>query len=198
VRIRERAACTRKVRDKAKGTKLLLYAGISCRLLLVGVLLLSAASKIRSISAFHEFAAATTSLLQVGPQRGRVLAAASIASELVVIALLVITKLVTAGFVVGGVLLVAYTVAIARALRRGVRTPCRCIGASSDPIHPSLLLRNAGLIVACTLGWVSTSQAGTSVALTAAFAASVTIAAFAVAIVACFDDLVYLARSYPS
>jgi hypothetical protein len=177
---------------------LLLYAGVCCRLLVGGVFLLSASEKLRSRSAFHEFVIATQSLLRAAPRPATALAVASIASELLIMVLLAIPQLVIVGFAASCALLMAYSVSIGRALRRGVRTPCRCIGASSDPLHASLLLRNAGLVAACLVGLWGASVAGTNVEITAALGASVAIAAFAIAIVASFDDIVYLARNAPS
>jgi hypothetical protein len=177
---------------------LLLYVGVCCRVLVGGVFLLSALAKLRSRSAFHEFEMATQSLLRAAPRPAWALAAASIASELLIMVFLAIPQLVIVGFAASCALLVAYSVAIGRALRWGVRTPCRCIGASSDPLHESLLLRNGGLVAACLVGLWGAAAAGTNVEITAALGASVAIAAVVVAIVASFDDLVYLARKSPS
>lgn len=177
-----------------EGTGLLPYVGVCCRLLIGGVFLLSALAKVRSRSAFQEFKLATKSLLAASPRHAAPFAAASIASELAIVVLLAVPRLVIIGFAASSALLAAYTVAIGLALRRGVSTPCRCIGASSDPLNASLLLRNTGLISVSVVGLWASGAARTAVSLTTALGASVAIAAFAVAIVASFDDLVYLAR----
>jgi hypothetical protein len=175
----------------------LFYAGVCCRLLLGAVFILSAASKLRSRVAFDEFEAATQSLLNVPPRPGRALAIASIGVELLAVFLLVIPTLIMIGFAVSCALLLTYSTAIGRALRRGVRTPCRCIGASSEPLGGSLLLRNGILVAGCAVGLWAGAAVGTAVDLTTALGASVAIAAFATVLVASFDDLVYLARRSP-
>lgn len=49
--------------------------------------------------------------------------------------------------VVSAVLLIAFTVAIARQMRRGARPPCACFGSwSSRPIGAAHVVRNAALI----------------------------------------------------
>jgi hydrogenase/urease accessory protein HupE len=110
---------------------------------------------------------------------------------------LALPQSVVPGFVASCVLLTAYTVAIGLALRRGERTPCRCIGASADPLHALLLLRNGVLLAICGLGFWATAAAGTAVYAVTALAASVAIAFFGLALVTSFDDLVFLARSSP-
>ncbi len=170
------------------------YVSVCCRLIIGGTFLLSGSTKLRSLSAFQDFWVATESLLGAGHRRAAGLAAAAIAMELLIVVALAFSQFVVIGFVASGALLAVYSVAIGLALGRGERTPCRCIGASSEPLHPSLMLRNVGLVAICGVGLWSTATAGTGVYVTTALAASVAAAFFGVVLIASFDDIVYLAR----
>lgn len=170
------------------------YVTVCCRLLLGAVFLLSVGLKLRSRRALQDFLVSARSLLGVNPRLAGLLAAASIVVEVLIVILLVLSAYVVAGFVLSFALLVAYSAAIGLALRRGVRTPCRCIGTSSDPLNPSLLIRNAGLLVACVVGLLTTLGSAADVGFNSGLAATAAIALFGVALVTSFDDIVYLAR----
>ncbi len=173
------------------------YVVLCCRLLLGATFVASLATKLRSRATLHEFLAAAGALLRSDSPLVRLLAVTSIATELLIVITLLIPALVTAGFALTALLLLVYTLAIARALQHGVTTPCRCIGTSSDPLHSWLILRNAVLFTVSIVG-IATSLAGSpAVGFTTALAVSVAIAIFGLALVMSFDDLVYLARRNP-
>ncbi|WP_327045796.1 hypothetical protein OG320_29645 [Microbispora sp. NBC_01189] len=126
----------------------LLYA--FCRLLTGIVFLASAVSKLRGRTAYEEFTAATRALAPRLP--ARTAAALVVAAEAAVAPLLAWRPTVLAGFCVALGLLAAFTVAMAAALRRRRRVRCRCFGASTVPVGPGHLVRNAVLAAAAATG----------------------------------------------
>ncbi|MBE3008899.1 methylamine utilization protein MauE [Microbispora sp. NEAU-D428] len=127
-----------------------------CRLLTGIVFLTSAVSKLRGRAAYEEFTVATRALARLP---ARPVAALVVAAEIAVAPLLAWPPTVLAGFCVALGLLLAFTVAIVVALRRGRRVPCRCFGASAVPVGPGHLARNAVLIVAAAAGAIQAATA---------------------------------------
>ncbi|GAA0393656.1 hypothetical protein GCM10009530_51350 [Microbispora corallina] len=130
------------------------YLFTFCRLLTGIVFLMSAVSKLRGRAAYEEFTAATRALTRLP---ARPVAVLVVAAEVAVAPLLAWPPTALAGFCVALGLLVAFTAAIAVAVRRGRRVPCRCFGASAVPVGPGHLARNAVLIVMTAAGAI---QAG--------------------------------------
>jgi methylamine utilization protein MauE len=164
---------------------------LACRLLIGLVLIASAASKLRSRDAYAAFVGSTRALV---PAAGRVtpaVAAATVAAELGIALLLVPQATYRFAALAAVALLSAFTVALAAAVRRGVRTPCRCFGASAEPPGGVQLVRNAVLIVLAAVA--ASLPAGDPVA-----APGVAIAAFAAVtgaiLVISADDLAVLVR----
>jgi cation transporter-like permease len=133
------------------------YVAVACCCLLGFVFLWSLPGKARSEKVYKQFLASAQELAGTSPGVGRLLAAASAAGELLIIVLLAVPSLVTEGCAVAAALLMAYSATLARALRRGVRTPCRCLGSRAEPIRPALLGRNAGLLLAAGLGLIAST-----------------------------------------
>jgi hypothetical protein len=69
----------------------------------------------------------------------------------VVLALALGGRLLLPGFVLALALLGIFSLALGLALRRGIRTPCHCFGASERPVSRYDLWRNAGFAL-CALG----------------------------------------------
>ncbi|MEU6425970.1 MauE/DoxX family redox-associated membrane protein [Microbispora sp. NPDC046973] len=142
------------------------YLFAFCRLLTGIVFLMSAVSKLRGRAAYEEFTVATRALVRLP---ARPVAALVVGAEAAVAPLLAWRPTVLAGFCVALGLLVAFTVAIGVALRRGRRVPCRCFGASAVPVGPGHMARNAVLTVAAAAGAIQAGtgavHAGTGVAL---------------------------------
>ncbi|GIH67168.1 MauE/DoxX family redox-associated membrane protein [Microbispora siamensis] len=122
------------------------YVSLSLRLALAGVLLVSAVGKARDRDAF------VAAVRRIGRVRGRgssaAVAALVAAGELT--AALTLPWPATAPFGLGlaGALLVAFTVALAVAVRAGTGGPCACFGPSSAPVGARHLVRNAVLLAA--------------------------------------------------
>ncbi|ETK33450.1 MauE/DoxX family redox-associated membrane protein [Microbispora sp. ATCC PTA-5024] len=132
----------------------MVYLFAFCRLLTGIVFLMSAVSKLRGRAAYEEFTAVTRALTRLP---ARPVAVLVVSAEVAVAPLLAWPPTALAGFCVALGLLVAFTVAIAVAVRRGRRVPCRCFGASAVPVGPGHLARNAVLLVTTAAG---TIQAG--------------------------------------
>ncbi|GAA1556420.1 methylamine utilization protein MauE [Actinomadura kijaniata] len=111
-----------------------------------------------------------------------------IALEAAVPVLLAVPATRILGFGVALVLLAAFTVAIAGALRRGRRAPCRCFGASAAPLGPRHLVRNGVLLAAASAGALAPGGAAPAAGLAVAAAAGLV----AGLLIVSFDDLVDL------
>jgi hypothetical protein len=81
-----------------------------------------------------------------------VLAGGVIAAEAAVVVLLVPPGSTWVGFVLAGLLAVAFAAAVAAALRRGDHAPCNCFGVSARPISRVHLVRNVVLVAVAALG----------------------------------------------
>lgn len=171
------------------------YLFAFCRLLTGIVFLMSAVSKLRGRAAYEEFTAATRALVRLP---ARPVAALVVTAEAAVAPLLAWPPTVLAGFCLALGMLVAFTVAIAVALRRGRRVPCRCFGASAVPVGPGHLARNAVLLAAATAGAV---QAGAGAALAgvgpAGFAAVALAAGAAAVLLSAIGEIAGLFTSSP-
>ena len=75
-----------------------------------------------------------------------------IAESLVVLGMLVGSVGLPAGFVLGAVLLLLFSVVLVAALRRDAGVSCNCFGASERPISWYDLGRNAALLACCGAG----------------------------------------------
>ncbi|MEV6859801.1 MauE/DoxX family redox-associated membrane protein [Streptosporangium subroseum] len=165
------------------------YVRVACASLITLVFVTSAVSKLRD---FDGFARSLPALAPVRSDLVRPLAMVVAATEMAIPILLVIPPATSYGFMLGCVLLAAFTTAIAVALRRGRRAPCRCFGASSTPVGPRHLIRNGALLITALLGGLAPQGllplAGMAVAAAAGLIGAILIVSF--------DDIVDLfARS---
>jgi Methylamine utilisation protein MauE len=162
------------------------YLGVACASLIGWVFLASAISKLRQ---FGEFTRSLPALAPVRPAQIRPLAMSVVAAEAAVPVLLLFPAAVSYGFAVAGGLLAAFTAAIAIAFKRGRRAPCRCFGASSTPLGPSHLVRNAILLISTVAGGLALdAQRPQAAGLAVAIAAGLVVAILIVAI----DDIAVL------
>jgi hypothetical protein len=126
------------------------YVLLFCRWSVGITFLASAVGKARDLSGFRQAVSDLGALpaRMVGPTAiGTVLA-----EGLVVLGMLVGTVALPAGFVLGAVLLVLFSVVLVAALRRDVGVSCNCFGASERPISWYDLGRNAALLACCAAG----------------------------------------------
>jgi hypothetical protein len=164
------------------------YVALGCRSLVALLFLMSAASKLRSRSAYADFLAATRRLAPPWPPV-RVAAVAVVAAELAIAALVAAPGTVRAGFALALGLLAAFTYAILAALRRPERAPCACFGASGRPLGYGHVARNLVLMAVSALGLLTDAPVTGDVA---AMVTAIATGAVAAIVVALGDDLIDL------
>ncbi|OPC78973.1 methylamine utilization protein MauE [Embleya scabrispora] len=125
------------------------YAYVGCACLVGLVFVASAVSKFRD---FAGFVASVPHLVPMPIERARPIAILVVAAETAVPVLVAVPPLGALGFTVAAVLLLAFTVAVAGALRLGRRSSCRCFGASDAPLGARHLARNGVLLAAACAG----------------------------------------------
>jgi hypothetical protein len=75
-----------------------------------------------------------------------------LAEMAVVIGLCVGSPLLLWAFLLAGLLLIAFSVAISRTLARGTKAPCNCFGSGHRPVTYAEIWRNAGFLVCACIG----------------------------------------------
>lgn len=175
------------------------YVALGCQALLVLVFAISVVGKVRGQDAFTEFVGATRRLLpaSIGARPARWIAAGVAGAEAITVVSLLLPVSTIVGFLLALVLLGAFTTAVLLALRRGERAPCRCFGASTHPLGPAQVVRNAVLLAAAVLGVIGVVSSPTQ-AMEPAGIAIVLLAAGVVALpVLLADDIAALFRATP-
>ncbi|MFB7175723.1 MauE/DoxX family redox-associated membrane protein [Streptomyces sp. NPDC056254] len=168
------------------------YSLVAIRAALGVVFALAATSKIRP-GGLAPFRAALGALVPA-TRAAAPLAVLVIATECAVVTLLAwpSPSATAAGLALAACALVAFTTAIATALRHGKTAPCRCFGASARPLSHTQLGRNSLLLALAGTGlavWPSASnKAGGSAGMWIALATGVLLGAALTA----FDDLTEL------
>ena len=109
------------------------------------------ASKVRSRTAIRSFA---SSIEVFGVRRARApaVAAAAVALESAIVIAVLAPGLAGAGLWLATATLTLLTVLVAALLRRGVRAPCRCFGASARPMGRVHVARNAIAAIVAAAG----------------------------------------------
>lgn len=129
------------------------YVLLFCRWSIGITFLASAAGKARDLAGFRQ---AVTDLHALPARLARPAAIGTVAAEsLVAFGMLVGAVALLAGFVLGAVLLLLFTVVLVMALRRDARVSCNCFGVSERPISWYDVGRNAVLVACCVAGLVS-------------------------------------------
>ncbi|MEU1673621.1 MauE/DoxX family redox-associated membrane protein [Streptomyces roseifaciens] len=148
-----------------------LAIGIHC---LIGVVFFaSSLGKSAGRKAFDRFVVSVEGMRIMPSRRARSVARAVVTAECAVCVSLAVpvTAATVAGLVTAAGLLTVFTAAIAVSVRRGVRTPCRCFGASASPLGPRHIVRNLALTAAAVTGAAAvaapgaTAPGGTAVAV---------------------------------
>ncbi|MCD9194405.1 MauE/DoxX family redox-associated membrane protein [Streptomyces albireticuli] len=131
------------------------YLALGIRCLIGAVFLASAVSKVGGRGAFGRFVSSVRDLRLVPPRSAAPVALCVVAAEAAVCLLLAAPgpgAVAVAGFAVAGVLLGGFAAAVTLSVRRGVRTPCRCFGASTRPLGLRHVVRNLALTAAASAG----------------------------------------------
>jgi hypothetical protein len=173
------------------------YLALTCRCLLGVVFLAAVTTKVRGATVFGRFADSLVSFAAVRYRWRRPVAVGVVAAEAAVPALLAVPAWTLAGFGWAVLVLAAFTTAIVRSLRRGIRAPCHCFGSSARPLGPGHVTRNVALGLAGLVGAVATASAPTGPTPAAVLAAAALGLALAVPVL-WLDDLVDLFSVRPS
>lgn len=135
------------------------HVTVGAQALLAAVFGVAAVGKVAR-AAFHEFVTATGRLLPAR-WRGwrRLVAGAVLSAEVAIVVAVVVPLSAPVGFGLALALSTVFGVAVAGALRRGDRVPCRCFGATQTPIGPVHLVRN-GVLAAVAVAGLAVKVAG--------------------------------------
>lgn len=176
----------------------MIYLAIGMRCLIGAVFLISFAGKAARRGAFAAFVVSVRELLPLSRTVTRAAAVLVVLAEAAIAVLLALPPPTAhgAGFALAATLLVAFTAAIAWSLRRGIRTPCRCFGASATPLGTRHVVRNLLLTTGAVAGGVAATAAAGALhpggVLAAVFAGLLL-----GALVAVLDDLLLAFRPLP-
>ncbi|MFB4268318.1 MauE/DoxX family redox-associated membrane protein [Nonomuraea sp. GTA35] len=173
------------------------YVAWACRRALAAVFLVAVLGKVRGRDAFRAFRASVLDMVALPAGGATLLSAAVVLSEASIIVLLAVQRTAPAGFMLAGAVLPAFCAGIARAVRSGARTPCRCFGATATPSSGRHLVRNAVLLTVTAAG--GTAQLLTAPGETHPAAVAIALACAGVLVVAIvfFDDLADLFAGPP-
>ncbi|WP_034260893.1 MauE/DoxX family redox-associated membrane protein [Actinospica robiniae] len=173
------------------------YTTLGLSISISGVFLLSAAGKLRGRAAFEEFAVSVGVLGGLPARWVRSAALALAAAEPAVALLVLVPATAPVGLGAAAILLAAFTIALVRALRRRIRTPCHCFGADAAPVGRRHVGRNAVLLGAVALDLALLPGRSGARLEPAGIALCLLAAAAAVAGVALLDDIAALFAPAP-
>ncbi|MFI6485917.1 MauE/DoxX family redox-associated membrane protein [Nonomuraea sp. NPDC050663] len=131
------------------------YIAFGCRLLLAVVFFAAAAGKLSRRRNLAEFRA-SVGVFGVKPRWRSAVAAAVIACELTVAALLTVNATALVGLGGGAALLIVFTAAISSVVQQRTSASCRCFGISAQPLGRRHLVRNAILLSITAVGVAAT------------------------------------------
>jgi len=135
---------------------------VSVRVVLAGLFLFSAATKLRSPSQLTQFVDSLRSMT-IAPERWVSSIAVTVAvAELGTGALILLDASHRAGLIAAAMLLISFAVAIVVSVRRGAQTTCRCLGASTRPLGRLHVARNASLAAIAVLAAASPGSSSLS------------------------------------
>jgi hypothetical protein len=172
------------------------YVVLGCRCVVGLVFVTSVVGKLRGRTAFAGFVAAAGRLgpgWVVSRVPAGVVAGGVVAAEAAVLVLLLHPSTAWAGFVLAGLLALAFAAAVLAALRRGDRAPCHCFGGSAGSVGGVHLVRNVVLVAAAGLG-LAVGAAPTGPLAPAGVIAAVVAGAVVAAVVVTADDVAELFR----
>jgi Methylamine utilisation protein MauE len=172
----------------------MMYAAFACRGLIGLVFAVAAVTKVRSPSAYREFAS-WLAALPVPMARNRALPAAFVAAEVAIVALVAVPVTATAGLLLAAGCLAVMTAGTAVIVKRGARVSCQCFGPSSSPLGARHILRDGILLAIALVGTLGTGRGSAS---PAGIALSLVAALIGATFVVFSDDLIALFESDPA
>lgn len=174
------------------------YLALTCRCLLGVVFLAAVTTKVRGATAFGRFADSLVPFAAVTYRWRRPVAVGVVVAEAAVPVLLAVPAWTQVGFGWAVLVLAAFTTAIVRSLRRGIRAPCHCFGPSARPLGSGHVTRNVALGLAGLVGAVATPSAAPTGPTPAAVLAAAALGLALAVPVLWLDDLVDLFSVRPS
>jgi hypothetical protein len=138
----------------------LLYVALTCRVVMAVTFGVSACSKARSRAAFLDFVGWLGGIAPVSRRTATPVAGALVITEIVVACAMVVPASARPGLMLAALLLTVFAVGIFRALRQGVRAPCKCFGTSTTPLGWPQIVRNVLLVVVALTGAVTLNGDG--------------------------------------
>ena len=171
-----------------------MYAVFACRGLIGLVFAVAAVTKIRSPSAYREFAS-WLAALPVPLARNRALPAVFIAAEAAIVALVAVPVTATAGLLLAAGCLVVMTSGTGVIVKRGARVSCQCFGPSSSPLGARHIVRDGILLVIALAGALGASRGTAS---PGGIALSLVAALIGATFVVFSDDLIALFGTDPA
>ncbi len=128
-------------------------ASIACRMLIGTVFAVSAISKVAGQAAWRAFRS-WLSRVPLPLTGTMTVPVALAAAEVAVVPLVAVPATATAGMAAAAALCLTLTFGLAVAVHRGHSEPCRCFGASSQPLGGGQVWRNAVLSAIAAMGAV--------------------------------------------
>jgi hypothetical protein len=164
---------------------------LGCRAMLVAVLGVAAAGKLRS-GALHGLVAALRGFGVPAGLARMPLAVLIVGLEATAAALLVVAP--AAGYLLALGVIAAFTVGLYQVVRSGRQVACRCFGASTTPVGATHLVRNAVILVVICLGLAAAAVAQGAASPLPVRLVAVACGALGGAAIVRWDDLAYLVR----
>jgi hypothetical protein len=136
----------------------LLYLQAFCRSAVLLIFAFSFLGKVRHTATFQQTIA---NFALVPKKLHRPVAWLCLGAEVLVVLLMLPGGLfLLSGYVLAGLMLLAFSLAMASVLLRRLSTTCSCFGPSTQPIKPIDLVRNAGFLICVAGGCLTLSVPG--------------------------------------
>jgi hypothetical protein len=169
---------------------LILSAGV---LTVIGVLVVSLVSKLRSGAAFRQFRTGLGELGVVPVRLTTATAVAGLAGELLTLGLVVVPATATVGLFVAGTVFAVFALTLSRAVAKGAATSCHCFGARKDKVSARHVVRTSLLaVLAYASGVLSATHSSYLSADLPTTIIAVAVAVVTVAAVVYLDELMWL------
>jgi hypothetical protein len=137
---------------------LLPYLQAFCRFVIGLVFGLSFIGKVKDAYAFEQ----TIARFDILPTRlNRVSAFLLLSAELLVVITMIIGgSLLIWGFLLAGIILLSFCMALASVMLRKIKTSCNCFGLSEKAVSPFDIIRNLGFVLCALVGYFAAEPNG--------------------------------------
>lgn len=125
---------------------------VACQATVAVTFAASAVGKLNGRQAYAAFRSWLSTAAGIPSHLAGHAAVAVVVAEVATAAVMVVPRLVPAGFALAALLLAAFTVGVVSMVRRRVRTPCRCFGSGRRPPGAWHVARNVTLLAVATAG----------------------------------------------